>query len=117
MEMARSMLKEKGLPNIFWVKALYTDVYMLNRCPMKTGILRNQKATKSTTYRQRSSTSVEMLRLMKMLLGWKEEKVMKNDIPISMQQPQEESEEVVGDPCMLSPSPQQESSPESTLDE
>ena len=36
MEMARSMLKEKGLPNIFWAEAVYTTVYMLNRCPTKS---------------------------------------------------------------------------------
>ena len=36
MEMARSMLKEKGLPNIFWVEAVYTAVYILNRCPTKS---------------------------------------------------------------------------------
>nr|KYP60991.1 Retrovirus-related Pol polyprotein from transposon TNT 1-94 [Cajanus cajan] len=35
MEMARSMLKEKGLPNTFWAEAVYTAVYLLNRCPTK----------------------------------------------------------------------------------
>ncbi|CAL2249531.1 unnamed protein product [Prunus armeniaca] len=35
MEMARSMIFEKGLPNIFWVEAVYTAVYLLNRCPTK----------------------------------------------------------------------------------
>ncbi|RDX69098.1 hypothetical protein CR513_51844, partial [Mucuna pruriens] len=30
-EMARSMLKEKGIPNIFWVEAVYTTVYIFNR--------------------------------------------------------------------------------------
>jgi len=36
MEMARSMLKEKGMPNTFWAEAVYTVVYILNRCPTKT---------------------------------------------------------------------------------
>ncbi|RZB68411.1 Retrovirus-related Pol polyprotein from transposon TNT 1-94 [Glycine soja] len=36
MEMARSMLKEKGLPNTFWAEAVYTVVYILNRCPTKS---------------------------------------------------------------------------------
>ena len=36
MEMARSMLKEKGLPNTFWAEAVYTAVYILNRCPTKS---------------------------------------------------------------------------------
>ncbi|CAL2225681.1 unnamed protein product [Prunus armeniaca] len=35
MEMARSMIFEKGLPNTFWVEAVYTAVYLLNRCPTK----------------------------------------------------------------------------------
>ncbi|RZC09022.1 Retrovirus-related Pol polyprotein from transposon RE1 [Glycine soja] len=36
MEMARLMLKEKGLPNTFWAKAVYTAVYILNRYPTKS---------------------------------------------------------------------------------
>jgi len=35
MEMARSMLKGKGMPNTFWAEAVYTTVYILNRCPTK----------------------------------------------------------------------------------
>jgi len=35
MEMARSMLKEKGIPNTFWAEVVYTAVYLLNRCPTK----------------------------------------------------------------------------------
>ena len=35
MEMARSMLKEKGLPNKFWTGAVYTVVNILNKCPTK----------------------------------------------------------------------------------
>jgi len=35
MEMARSMLKEKGMPKIFWAEAVYIVVYILNRCPTK----------------------------------------------------------------------------------
>ena len=35
MEMARTMLMDKGLPKIFWVEAVYTAVYLLNRCPTK----------------------------------------------------------------------------------
>jgi len=29
------MLKEKGMPNTFWAEAVYTIVYILNRCPIK----------------------------------------------------------------------------------
>ncbi|KAL0396441.1 UNVERIFIED_CONTAM: Retrovirus-related Pol polyprotein from transposon TNT 1-94 [Sesamum calycinum] len=35
MEMARSMLQEKHLPKAFWAEAVYTAVYLLNRCPTK----------------------------------------------------------------------------------
>ncbi|KAB1228246.1 Retrovirus-related Pol polyprotein from transposon TNT 1-94 [Morella rubra] len=35
MEMAISMLMEKGLPKMFWAEAVYTAVYLLNRCPTK----------------------------------------------------------------------------------
>ncbi|KAK4406351.1 Retrovirus-related Pol polyprotein from transposon TNT 1-94 [Sesamum angolense] len=35
MEMARSMLQEKDLPKAFWAEAVYTAVYLLNRCPTK----------------------------------------------------------------------------------
>nr|KYP69004.1 Retrovirus-related Pol polyprotein from transposon TNT 1-94 [Cajanus cajan] len=35
MKMARSMLKEKGLPNTLWAEAVHTAVYLLNRCPTK----------------------------------------------------------------------------------
>nr|KYP49148.1 Copia protein [Cajanus cajan]KYP49151.1 Copia protein [Cajanus cajan]KYP49153.1 Copia protein [Cajanus cajan] len=37
MEMARSMPKEKGLPNTFWAEVVYTAIYILNRCPTKAG--------------------------------------------------------------------------------
>ncbi|KAK4388420.1 Retrovirus-related Pol polyprotein from transposon TNT 1-94 [Sesamum angolense] len=33
--MARSMLQEKHLPKAFWAEAVYTAVYLLNRCPTK----------------------------------------------------------------------------------
>src|ERR1044072_4992381 len=35
MEMARSKLKEKGMPNTFWVETVYIAVYILNICPTK----------------------------------------------------------------------------------
>ena len=35
MEMARSMLKDKNLPNKFWAEAVYTAVYLQNRLPTK----------------------------------------------------------------------------------
>ncbi|KAL0441700.1 UNVERIFIED_CONTAM: Retrovirus-related Pol polyprotein from transposon TNT 1-94 [Sesamum radiatum] len=35
MEMARSMLQEKHLQKAFWAEAVYTAVYLLNRCPTK----------------------------------------------------------------------------------
>jgi len=35
MEIARSVLNEKGLPNTFWAEVAYTVVYLFNRCPTK----------------------------------------------------------------------------------
>jgi hypothetical protein len=35
MEMAKSMLHEKGLPKTFLAKVVYTSVYLMNRCPIK----------------------------------------------------------------------------------
>lgn len=35
MEMARSMLKAKQLPNEYWAEAVACSVYILNRCPTK----------------------------------------------------------------------------------
>ena len=35
MEMAKSMLHDKGLPKTFWAEAVSTTIYLLNRCPTK----------------------------------------------------------------------------------
>ncbi|CAJ2663346.1 unnamed protein product [Trifolium pratense] len=35
LDMARSMVKQKGLPHRFWGEAVSTAVYILNRCPTK----------------------------------------------------------------------------------
>lgn len=115
-EMARSMLKEKGLPNTFWTKAIYIAVYVHNKCPTKAvqdktpieawsgqnssakhlrvyGSIcyihhkRHELQDKSTReifmgynmqskgYRvynlqTKNASSIEMLRLMKIFLGW-----------------------------------------------
>jgi hypothetical protein len=34
--MARSMLKGKSIPNIFWVEVVVTSIYFLNRCPKRS---------------------------------------------------------------------------------
>ncbi|CAL5370298.1 unnamed protein product [Camellia sinensis] len=34
-EVSKSMLHEKGLPKTFWGEAVYTSVYLMNRCPTK----------------------------------------------------------------------------------
>ena len=36
MNMARSMLKEKHLPNAYWGEAVACSVYILNRSPTKS---------------------------------------------------------------------------------
>jgi len=35
MDMARSMLKSKSLPNDYWAEAVNCAVYIMNRCPTK----------------------------------------------------------------------------------
>lgn len=35
MEMAKSMMHEKGLSKSFWVEVIYTTMYLINRCPTK----------------------------------------------------------------------------------
>ena len=35
IEMAKSMLHEKGMPYFLWAEAVHTSVYILNRCPTK----------------------------------------------------------------------------------
>jgi len=35
VKMDRSMLKTKSLRNEFWVEAIHTTIYTLNRCPIK----------------------------------------------------------------------------------
>jgi len=35
MEMAKSMLREKGLKKTFWAEAIYITVYLMNRYPTK----------------------------------------------------------------------------------
>ena len=35
LNMARSMMKRKGMPHYFWGEATFTAVYILNRCPTK----------------------------------------------------------------------------------
>ncbi|CAL2234198.1 unnamed protein product [Prunus armeniaca] len=35
IEMAKSMLHDKGMPYFLWAKAVHTAVYLLNRCPTK----------------------------------------------------------------------------------
>ena len=35
VEMAKSMIHAKGMPQSFWGEAVYTAVYLLNRCPTK----------------------------------------------------------------------------------
>nr|CAD1839746.1 unnamed protein product [Ananas comosus var. bracteatus] len=47
VEMARSMLKEKGLPNEFWAEAVNTAVYIQNRCP--TNAVKNKTPLEAWT--------------------------------------------------------------------
>ncbi|RDX70435.1 hypothetical protein CR513_50330, partial [Mucuna pruriens] len=83
MKMVRSMLKEKGLLNSFWAEAVDITVPL----KLRVGKIRNQKVIEFTSYKQRSSPSVEMLRLQKNIAWNWEKEVMKNNILVPMQQP------------------------------
>ena len=52
MEMARSMLKAKHLPNEYLAEAVATSVYILNRCPTK--FVRNMVPQQAWTNRKHS---------------------------------------------------------------
>nr|KYP68962.1 Retrovirus-related Pol polyprotein from transposon TNT 1-94 [Cajanus cajan] len=161
MEMARSMLKEKGLPNTFWAEVVYTAVYILNRCPTRTvqdkTLIEAWSGKKPSTKHLRVFGSICYIHVLEekrhkledkivrgIFLGysiqskgyrvynlqtkkliisrdvevdenvtcnWNDEKVEKN-IPISIQQPEEETTKVSSEPH--SPPQQQTPSPEST---
>ncbi|RDX73148.1 hypothetical protein CR513_47280, partial [Mucuna pruriens] len=101
MEMARSMLKEKGLPNTFWAKVVYTVVYILNICSTKA--VQDKTLIEAWTRQNPSAKHLRKLTINRDVeidenagWNWEEEKV-NNNIHVLMQQPQEEAEEVVGD--------------------
>ncbi|RDX94911.1 hypothetical protein CR513_22649, partial [Mucuna pruriens] len=116
MEMAISMLKEKGFQITFGVEAVYIVVYILNKCPTKTKRHKLEDKTVCGIFlgynTQSKGYQVHNLQTKKLKISRdveidenEEEKVVKNNMLVPMQQPQEEAEEVVGDPSMLSPSP------------
>ncbi|RDX89991.1 hypothetical protein CR513_28198, partial [Mucuna pruriens] len=123
MEMVKSMLKETGFPNTFWAEAVYIIVYICNRSPTKARHKLEDKivcgiflgySTQSKDYRvynlqtKKFTISQDIEVDENAIWNCKEEKVVKNNIPIPMQQPQKEAKEILGDPCLFFPSPQQQ---------
>ncbi|KAL5556508.1 hypothetical protein UlMin_038744 [Ulmus minor] len=53
METTRAMLMEKGLPKTLWAEAVYTAVYLLNRCP--TNVVKNKTPVEAWSGRKPST--------------------------------------------------------------
>lgn len=60
MEMAKSMLFEKGLPRSFWAEAINTTIYLINRCPTKA--LNNQTPFETWSLRKPSMNHLKVFR-------------------------------------------------------
>ncbi|KAL5569040.1 hypothetical protein UlMin_025615 [Ulmus minor] len=58
METARAMLMEKGLPKTFWAEAVYTIVYLLNRCP--TNAVKDMTAVEAWSGRKPSAKHLKV---------------------------------------------------------
>jgi len=60
MEMAKSMLFEKGLLRSFWAEAINTTIYLINRCPTKA--LNNQTPFEAWSSRKPSMNHLKVFR-------------------------------------------------------
>ncbi|KAG6501358.1 hypothetical protein ZIOFF_041237 [Zingiber officinale] len=90
VEMAKSMMHEKGLPKIFWAEAVYTAVYLSNRCPTTT--IPNKTPFEAWSGRRPSVNHLKLGQVIisrdvqvdeNALWNWEENKVEKKDILIS----------------------------------
>ncbi|KAG6506802.1 hypothetical protein ZIOFF_032132 [Zingiber officinale] len=90
VEMAKSMMHEKGLPKIFWAEAVYTAVYLSNRCP--TTVIPNKTLFEAWSGRRPSVNHLKLGQVIisrdvqvdeNALWNWEENKVEKKDILIS----------------------------------
>ncbi|KAG6532281.1 hypothetical protein ZIOFF_006121 [Zingiber officinale] len=90
VEMAKSMMHEKGLPKIFWAEAVYTTVYLSNRCP--TTAIPNKTPFEAWSGRRPSVNHLKLGQVIisrdvqvdeNALWNWEENKVEKKDILIS----------------------------------
>ncbi|KAG6515127.1 hypothetical protein ZIOFF_025512 [Zingiber officinale] len=88
--MAKSMMHEKGLPKIFWAEAVYTAVYLSNRCP--TTAIPNKTPFEAWSGRRPSVNHLKLGQVIisrdvqvdeNALWNWEENKVEKKDILIS----------------------------------
>jgi len=60
MDMAKSMLKAKHLPNDYWAKAVHYAVYILNRCPTK--VVMNRVPEEAWSGRKQGVTHMKVFR-------------------------------------------------------
>ncbi|KAG6534253.1 hypothetical protein ZIOFF_008139 [Zingiber officinale] len=88
--MEKSMMHEKGLPKIFWVEAVYTAVYLSNRCPTTT--IPNKTPFEAWSGRRPSVNHLKLGQVIisrdvqvdeNALWNWEENRVEKKDILIS----------------------------------
>ncbi|KAG6534255.1 hypothetical protein ZIOFF_008141 [Zingiber officinale] len=86
----KSMMHEKGLPKIFWAEAVYTAVYLSNRCP--TTAIPNKTPFEAWSGRRPSVNHLKLGQVIisrdvqvdeNALWNWEENRVEKKDILIS----------------------------------
>ncbi|KAG6469823.1 hypothetical protein ZIOFF_070754 [Zingiber officinale] len=118
VEMAKSMMHEKGLPKIFWAEAVYTAVYLSNRCP--TTAIPNKTPFEAWSGRRPSVNHLKLGQVIisrdvqvdeNALWNWEENKVEKKDILISTDK---EDEIEPSTPDSSSSQPNEESSTDPT---
>ena len=66
MEMARSMLAAKHLPNEYWGEVVATAVYIMNRCPTKS--VKNKVPQEAWTGINHSVSHLKFLVVLHMLM-------------------------------------------------
>ncbi|KAG6509646.1 hypothetical protein ZIOFF_027646 [Zingiber officinale] len=118
VEMTKSMMHEKGLPKIFWAEAVYTAVYLSNRCP--TTAIPNKTPFEAWSGRRPSVNHLKLGQVIisrdvqvdeNALWNWEENKVEKKDILISTNK---EDEIEPSTPDSSSSQPNEESSTDPT---
>ena len=66
MDMARSMIAAKHLPNEYWGEAVATTIYIMNRCPTKS--VKNKFPQEAWTGMNHSVSHLNFLVVLHMLM-------------------------------------------------